>query len=615
MVMRLKYLDVLKAFAIIAVVLYHSGFMNFGYLGVDLFLVINGYLITKSLQRKLLTDRVLIGESNGLKVKDEGFLRPDGGKRPEVEQKVKDYFNFEISRVVRLLPVLLVAGIVCMALGYWAMLPDDYENLSESVVATNLFGNNILAAITTKNYWDVVNEYKPLMHTWYVGVVMQFYIVYPILFFLARLDKKTPQRTLLVMISSLAVISLLVYFGTTDVAQRFYYLPSRFFEFAAGGIVALTWKPQEGEQMFQSWFVYVCYALTLALMAVNVEVVPANIKLVAVVALSLVLVMSSSTLENKVTANGVLAKVGAASYSIFVWHQVLLAFYRYTISSHFTLVSYMLLLIAVAVLSWLTYQFIEQKTSGWLKGKKSKVVFYAITIVLFLGLTGFAGYIYKKGGVVRDVPELYISKDEHVNHKAYNDKIYKLDKPFETNKKHWLVVGSSFGRDFSNVILESPIADSVEVTYIYSSDFEKPKYAERFANSDRVFFCVTAPDRESVRNLESVCLANGFPIEKLVIVGTKNFGESNGQIYIRRNNPDYFKQRVKMEDGCFELNEVYKKLYGDRYLDLIGLVIDENKTIPVFTPDHHFVSQDCRHFSKGGAIWFSQLVNWNKYLN
>ena len=59
--MRLKYLDVLKAFAIIAVVLYHSGFMSFGYLGVDLFLVINGYLITKSLQRKLLEDRLLIG--------------------------------------------------------------------------------------------------------------------------------------------------------------------------------------------------------------------------------------------------------------------------------------------------------------------------------------------------------------------------------------------------------------------------------------------------------------------------------------------------------------------------------------------------------------------------
>lgn len=586
--MRLKYLDVLKAFAIIAVVLYHSGFMSYGYLGVDLFLVINGYLITKSLSKRVLTSNI---------------------------KAISEYWGFEISRVLRLIPVLLVAGIVCMSLGFWAMLPDDYENLSESVIATNLFGNNILSAITTKNYWDVVNEYKPLMHTWYVGVVMQFYIVYPILFFLAKLDKKNPQRTLLEIISTLAVISLLIYFGTTDVAHRFYYLPSRFFEFAAGGIVALTWKPKEGEHSFHNWFVYVCYALILVLMALNKEFISANLKLVVVVALSVILVMSSSTLENKVTANGVLAKIGAASYSIFVWHQVLLAFYRYMISSRFTIVNYSLFLIAVAILSWLTYQFIEQKTNVWLKEKRSKAFFYTITIILFFALTGFAGYIYKKGGVVRDVPELYISKNEHVNHKAYNDKIYQLDKPFETNKKHWLVVGNSFGRDFANVILESQVADSIELSYIYYDNFRDSKYGERFANADRVFLSSLGTNEKTVTEVETVCQLNGFDVNNLVIVGTKNFGASNGQFYIKRNKPDYFGQRTKMEDGFEEINDRLKTLYGERYLDLIGLVIDDKGTMPVFTPDHHFVSQDCRHFSKGGAIWFSELIDWNKYLN
>lgn len=591
--MRLKYLDVLKAFAIIAVVLYHSGFMPFGYLGVDLFLVINGYLITKTLQRKLLSDNAFDWR---LKV------------------WLSEYFGFEISRVMRLLPVLLIAGVVCMALGYWAMLPDDYENLSESVVATNLFGNNLLAAITTKDYWAVVNDYKPLMHTWYVGVVMQFYIVYPVLFFLAKLDKKTSQRTLLVMISTLAVISLLVYFGTSDVAQRFYFLPSRFFEFATGGIVALSWKPQEGEKPFHNWFVYVCYALILTLMAVNVEFFPANLKLVAVVALSIVLVMSSSMLENKITANGVLAKIGAESYSIFVWHQVLLAFYRYTISSHFTIVSYTLLLVVVVILSWLTYQFIEQKTNEWLKGKKSKMVFYTITTVLFLALTGFAGYIYKKGGVVRDVPELYINKTEHVNHKAYNDKIYKLDKPFETAKQHWLVVGNSFGRDFSNVILESPVKDSVEVSYIYIQDYRKPQYGERFAHADRVFLSTLGVDKDLITDMEIVCAANGIPADYLVIVGEKNFGESNGQFYCKRKSNGYYEQRTKVRATIFEKNNRLKDIYGKRYLDLISLVIDENGTVPVFTPDHHFISQDCEHFSKGGTLFFATLINWCDYL-
>ena len=238
-----------------------------------------------------------------------------------------------------------------------------------------------------------------------------------------------------------------------------------------------------------------------------------------------------------------------------------------------------------------------------------------MTTILFIGLTAYAAYIYKKGGVVRDVPELYISKGQSVNHKAYNDKIYNLDKPFETNKKHWLVVGSSFGRDFSNVILESSIADSVEISYIYSSDYQKKEKADRFAHSDRVFFCSMHPDTESVRELESVCLSNGFPIEKLVIVGTKNFGESNGQIYAKRYNPDYFDLRVKMEKGYVESNNSYKELYGERYLDIIGLVIDEKGTMPVFTPDKKFVSQDCRHFSMGGAKWFATLIDWSKYLN
>lgn len=601
--MRIKYIDVLKSFAIIAVVLYHAGLMTYGYLGVDLFLVFVGYLTTRSLLKKMYLDSSLGGTYTDVRSKN---------KIGEIGWR--EYFEFEISRTIRLLPPLLVAGMVCMFLGYWFMLPDDYENLSQSVIATNFFGNNILAAITTKNYWDVVNDYKPLMHTWYVGVVMQFYIVYPILFYFAKLDKKNSKRTLRVMVGALAMVSLLTYFGTTETASRFYFLPSRFFEFGVGSIFAFIYKPQK-DKPFGKWFVYACYVLLLLLMTVNAEVIPDLVRLVAVVALSCVLLCSQEVLENKVTGNNTLAKIGAASYSIFIWHQILLAFCRYTWTSEFTIQVYVVLLIATVVLSWLSYRFVEQGITNVLKTPPGKTWIYVMTAVVFIGLTAYAAYIYKKGGVVRDVPELYISKGQSVNHKVYNDKIYKLDKPFETNKKHWLVVGSSFGRDFSNVILESPIVDSVEISYIYSSDFQKKEKADRFANSDRVFFCSMHPEMKSVRDLESVCLSNGFPIEKLVIVGTKNFGESNGQIYAKRYNPDYFNLRVKMEKGYIESNNTYKELYGDRYLDIIGLVIDEKGTMPVFTPDHRFISQDCRHFSMGGAKWFATLIDWSKYLN
>lgn len=592
--MRLRYIDVLKAFAIIAVVLYHSGFLTYGYLGVDLFLVINGFFITRSINNKFL----IISNLSG------GWLK----------SSAKWYYDFEVSRIIRLLPILLVAGVFCMVLGFFTMLPDDYENLSESIVATNLFGNNILSAITTKNYWDIVNEYKPMMHTWYVGLVMQLYLIYPLLFFLARLDNNYPRHTLIVCIAALTAISLLIFFGIRDDAQRFYYLPSRFFEFGIGGLIALTWKPTTERKMFHDWFVYLCYALLFVLIVINREILPSNIRLVTVCILSAVLILSNQALDNCITANNLFAKIGAASYSIFVWHQVLLAFYRYTISNHFTVFTYLLFLVVTALLSWLTYQFIEQKTNTWLR--TNNCVFYSIIICLWLVLTGFAGFIYMKGGVVRDVPELYISKhDFHRGmHADYVDRGYEYDKPFTTEKKHWYVIGNSFGRDFVNVILESDVANQVEISYSTEKNFRKDN--SRFTNADRVFVSTLGLNTDLITEIENLCTLCGLSLNQLTIVGEKNFGACNGQIYAKRSSPNYFNLYTDVVDSDRYLvqNQFFAELYGERYLNLMEMVIDDNQKVRVFTPDHHFMSADCRHLSKGGAIFIADKIDWNKYI-
>lgn len=585
LVVRIKYIDVLKALAIIAVVLYHTGLMTYGYLGVDLFLVINGYLITKILSNQVL-------KSNKLG---------------------SGYLAFQTSRIIRLLPPLLVAGVVCMALGYFVMLPDDYENLSQSVIATNIFGNNILSAITTKNYWDVANEYKPLMHTWYVGVVMQFYIVYPVLFYLARLNKKNPKRTLLTIISTLAVVSLLIYFSIGNAAHRFYYLPSRFFEFAVGGIAALLYNPKESEP-FGKGYIYLCYILLLALLFVNNEFIPSAVRLVAVVGLLCVIVCSQDVLENKITGNVFLAKIGAASYSIFIWHQVLLAFYRYTISSKFTIGSYTILLAAIAVLSWLSYRFVERKTADALKTKSGKALLYSLVSIVFLALSGFASYIYMRAGVVRDVPELSISKDNihRGMHAEYVERVFQYDKPFSTDKPHWFIVGDSFGRDFVNIILESPIADSVEISY--SQYYEKE--LERFRMADKVFIASRSLRERLVTKIELLCISQGLTPDKIIIVGIKNFGTSNGRVYAKRHQTDYFEQYTEVVDvkRYIEDNKHYAVLYGDRYLDLMSHVVNDKNEVRVFTPDHHYISADCRHLSKGGAVFYGQEIEWKRFL-
>jgi hypothetical protein len=139
-----------------------------------------------------------------------------------------------------------------------------------------------------------------------------------------------------------------------------------------------------------------------------------------------------------------------------------------------------------------------------------------------------------RAGVVRDVPELYISKDDihRGMHAEYCDRGFQYDKDFVTNKRHWYVIGNSFGRDFVNVILESSVADSVEISY--STDIQYKKEIDRFANADRVFISSKGLNEDLVTQVEILCSANGLDREQVVIVGEKNFGECNGQIYACR---------------------------------------------------------------------------------
>ena len=202
--MRSLYFDVLKGIAIIAVVLYHLGVCQYGYLGVDIFLVFAGYITMSSVYKSL--------------------------------NKNKGFKDFILSRVSRLLPLLLIASTFTLLFGSLFMLPDDLENLSQSIIATEFFGNNILQCITTHNYWDVVNEYKPLMHTWYVGLIMQYYLIIPFLYFLLVKNLTIAKKVLLTLNLVVLFFSLVLYLFVGEPAEKFYYLPYRLFEFSIGAL-------------------------------------------------------------------------------------------------------------------------------------------------------------------------------------------------------------------------------------------------------------------------------------------------------------------------------------------------------------------------------------------
>lgn len=587
--MRIKYIDVLKAVAIIAVVLYHAGFLTYGYLGVDLFLVIGGYMVTRSLYPKLINIENL----------------GNGG-----------YFQFEFNRTLRLLPPLLVAGAVCMAMGFIFMVDSYYESLSQSVIATNFFGNNVVELISTGDYWASDKMYSPLMHTWYVGLIMQFYIVYPILFYFAKLDKKAPKRSLIVLIGIVAFISMLLYMADTDTARKFYLLPARFFEFAVGGIVALCYVPTR-DKLFRKPFVYFCYALLLAILVINIELIPANIKLLLVVAISCVLLCSQNSLENRITGNESLAKIGAASYSIFIWHQIVLAFGRILSLGQMGIASYCICLIVTIILSWLSYLFIEQRIGVLLKkdnGKSRLLIAYG---ALFVLLNAGSLLVYKNAGVVRDIPELEVSAHypQREMWPAYTNRVFKEDKDFETEKPHWLVIGNSFGRDFLNIIYESPVADIVELSYVGSKEYMERKYEPRFSKADKIFVASKGYDEKMVHDIEIIARSFGLKDKDVIVVGEKYFGENINQIYARRFYSDYMQTSVSVKEDIFDKNHHYRQLYGERFINLLSAAINAKGKVTVFTTEAKLFSYDCIHLTKSGACDYAKVIDWNKYFN
>ena len=194
-----------SAIVVIAVIIFHFGALPNGYLGVDIFFTISGYLITGIIYREISENRFSIT-------------------------------NFYLRRTRRIIPLSLFIISVSLAIAIVVMLPDDMENFAQSVIATNFFSNNILQAITTKNYWDVVNEFKPLMHTWSLGIEEQYYLLYPLLFLLVA---KQHRRWLLPILIALTIFSLLLYFSSFKEHEKFYLIPFRFFELSLGGIAAI----------------------------------------------------------------------------------------------------------------------------------------------------------------------------------------------------------------------------------------------------------------------------------------------------------------------------------------------------------------------------------------
>jgi Predicted acyltransferases len=586
-------IDGLRAIAVISVILFHLGYIANGYLGVDVFFVISGYLIT-------------------------------GLVYNEVEENSFSVLNFYERRIRRIIPLVLFTTLVAFLLGLVFMLPDDLENLCQSVFASNFSANNVLMKITSADYWAVKNDYKPLMHTWSLGIEEQFYLLYPVIFFFLKGDKR---KFILPVLVSLTILSLTVFFLSTNISSKFYFLQYRFFELSIGGICAIYFSKRNiFANSSRSHHVLILLLSALIFLLFFNSINSGNdIKILAVTIITAgILVLGGLHFENNaiyrsLVSNRKLTSIGKISFSLYMWHQIVFAFSRYFLVETITFDYAIALSTVVVLLSIVSYFAIEKPFRN-----KSVIEAKPLLIIVsfsFMVITSASLYVYMVGGNIKNVPELGISKSNRLSQLnffssqsniniQYNEDVRALDKPFSIdekgieknfNKINVLVLGNSFGRDVANVLLESSFKDILEVRYSDLSSKSDNELKIRISNADFIFFGSNYPTKELIAKYD-------IDMNKVWIVGTKDFGNSNG-IHYNRKIESYSSYRVFMKNGVLESNRSLKRKWGEKYIDLIGLIDDREGKVLIFTPDGKFISQDTVHFTKFGAVFFSELLD------
>lgn len=587
-------IDGLRAIAVISVILFHLGYLPNGYLGVDIFFVISGYLIT-------------------------------GLVYNEVNENRFSVLKFYERRIRRIIPLVLFTTFIAFLLGLIFMLPDDLENLSQSVVASNFSVNNILMKITSADYWAVGNDYKPLMHTWSLGIEEQFYLSYPVIFFLLKDNKKKFIFPLLIF---LTILSLLVFFESTSISSKFYFLQYRFFELSIGGICAIYFNNKRTTfiNFSKSHYILLILLSVLVFLLYFNSINNNDIKVLIITVLTAgVLVLGGLHFENNtlyrfLISNKIFTGIGKISFSLYMWHQIVFAFSRYFLVDKITLNYAIVLSTLVVLLSIATYFTIENpfRNRNIIKTKPLLI----IVSISFLIITGASLFVYAVGGIIKDVPELGITKSRILPSQLnffssqsniniqYNEDIRALDKSFSDNtlreiksdKIKILVLGNSFGRDMANILLESSFKDTIEVRYsnLYLKSDDELK--TRIDNADFIFFGSNYPNKELIEKYN-------IDMNKVWIIGTKDFGNSNG-IHYNKKIENYSTYRTTMKSGILEKNYRMANKWGERYIDLIRLIADDRGQILVFTPDGKFISQDTEHLTKFGAMFFAKLLDF-----
>lgn len=372
-------IDGLRAVAVVLVLMFHADLLfPGGYVGVDVFFVISGYLITNWIRRRQEEHRFSLAE-------------------------------FWMRRVQRLMPAATVMVGVTLAAGSILLLPADFASLSRSAIAQQCMLANV-RFWRSSGYFDAASNLRPLLHTWSLAVEEQFYLFFPLLLICLR---RWPRRAVLAVLIVLAVVSLGICEMQlqTNTSAAYYLLPARGWEMLLGGCVALVPTLTKQRLRRREWMSGAAVA-TIVFTAVLFDQTTGFPGLTALLPCAGAAVFIRTNEAGLTGAGRLLAahpvvNIGLRSYSLYLWHWPLLAFCHYWYGPVLPLNAKVLALVCTVVLSWGSYRYVEQpfRRSGdlWLRSPlKTAVAATGFVVLLCAAIAVTDGALFRFSNQVRD---------------------------------------------------------------------------------------------------------------------------------------------------------------------------------------------------------------------
>ena len=387
----IKQIDGLRGISIISVVLYHFFPEIFigGFIGVDIFFVISGFLISK-----ILIEEFYLNKTISIK-------------------------NFYVKRIKRIFPAFFLVIFASTIFSYFILLPSYLVDFSKSSLASVFFSSNFYFFFTNQSYAAISSNFKPLLHLWSLSVEEQFYVFFPafILIFL----KFFRDNYFLTIIISLTILLYVIshilenlYYGSS-----FYLLPTRAVQFLIGCLIAYLYLKKDENFIFQRYISLLFYLSIITItffifFITNENLYPSYYSLLIIFG-SAVLIYSTKfkILENSFLSSYLLVWFGKISYSLYLWHYPIFVYANYLDLLNSKLNQILFLILSV-ILAYISYNFYE---------KKFRYIYTFSKTLLISGLFCFFIFLYSflslnSNGFEKRVPEI-LSKN-------YDSIIYDL---------------------------------------------------------------------------------------------------------------------------------------------------------------------------------------------